>query len=106
MPLLGLFLGAGLSGIVSFLAQFFVRKSAVALTAIASLSTITIALMYVMKSVVNPLLASAFTTSHGQAFGLAFPPVAGQCLTSIATMWAACAVFAWQYKAINLAVQA
>lgn len=103
MPLLGLLFTSLFSGAVSFLVQFLSRKVAVAGVAIAALATVTGALLVAFNALINPLASQLFQTAYGQALGLAFPPVAGSCLTTLASAWTACALYSWQMKAVNLA---
>jgi len=106
MPLLGALLTTLFGGIATWFVSILGRKLAVAAAGIGALATITGALMLAMRSVVNPLLASMFSTQYGQFLGLAFPPVAGTCIAAIATTWAACALYKWQRAAVNIGVQA
>lgn len=103
MPLLGLLLTSLFSGAAQFLVQFVSRKVAVATVAIAALATTTGVLLVAFNALINPLLSGLFVTAYGQALGLAFPPVAGSCLTTLGTAWTACALYSWQIRAVNLA---
>jgi len=47
-----------------------------------------------------------FNTAYGQLIGLAVPPIAGTCLGIIASTWAACTLYAWQKKALDVFVKA
>jgi hypothetical protein len=105
MPILGGLLVTLFSAFASFFATFLTRKIAVAGAAVASLGTITLALLAVFNTQVAPLAAAVFSTQYGQFIGLAFPPMAGTCMASIGVVWSACTLYAWQRRAINLAAQ-
>lgn len=105
MPLLGTLLVNLVGGLAGFFAQFLTRKVAVVSAALVALSTITAALLLVFNSAVSPLVGQLFATEYGQFLGLAFPPVAGNCLVTIGTVWSACTLYGWQAKALALAVQ-
>jgi ABC-type uncharacterized transport system permease subunit len=106
MPLLGSLLVSLFSGLATFFAQFLTRKVAVATAAVAALGTVTVALLAAFNGLVAPLAAAVFSTQYGQVLGLAFPPMAGTCLAIMASCWAACTLYSWQRKAIELAAQA
>lgn len=106
MPLFALFFGGVMSGFASFLATFLTRKVAVVSAALIALGTITGALLLGFNTLVTPLVAQMFSSQYGQFMGLAFPPVAGTCLAALGTGWAACTLYAWQFKALSIAVQA
>lgn len=105
MPLLALFFGSLMSGLAAFLAQFVIKKTAIALTALAGIALATGGLMAVLNGIVKPLLGRLFQTAYGQAIGLAFPPVAGECLIAIGVCWSACMVYSWQVKSIGIMVK-
>lgn len=105
MPLFATFLGSLVTGLATFLAQFLSRKVAIATAAIAALATVTGGLLLAFNLAVAPLVASAFSTQYGQFLGLAFPPVAGTCLATYATVWAACVLYRWQVDGIKIGVQ-
>lgn len=106
MSIFGALFVSVFGAIASYLATFVARKVAIAGTAIAALATITGVLLVAMNSLVTPLLSQLFSTSYGQALGLAFPPVAGSCMASIGLCWSACALYSWQRQAVALAVSA
>lgn len=103
MQLLGLLLTGLFGGAVNFLVQYVTRKVAVAGVAIGALATVTGVLLVAFNAIINPFASSLFSTAYGQALGLAFPPVAGNCLTALSLSWTACALYSWQVRAINLA---
>jgi hypothetical protein len=106
MPLLGNLLVALVTGLAGFLGQFLARKVAVIAAGVGALGVITIALLAVFNNVVAPLAQQAFSTEYGQFLGLCFPPVAGNCMAAMGTVWAACTLYGWQAKALSIAVQA
>jgi len=106
MPLLGALFVSLFGGVASFLVAMLGKKIAVAAAAVAALSVVTVALMVAFRAIVAPLLAEGFATSYGQFLGLAFPPVAGNCIAAIAAAWAACTLYKWQVKAIQLSASA
>lgn len=106
MPLFAAFLGNVLVGLAGFFASFLTRKVAVAAAAVSAFGTAIAALLLAFNTLVSPLVAGIFSTSYGAVLGLAFPPIAGTCLASIASCWAACALYTWQRRAISLAAAA
>lgn len=102
MPLLGGLVVALATQFGSLFALWFTQKAAIGLAAVATLATIVVALLVAMRAVVSPLLAQLFATEYGQFLGLAFPPIAGTCLAAIATTWAACTLYSWQKKGVEL----
>ena len=106
MPILAGLLVSLFSGLASFLVTFLSKKVAVGLAAAATLGGLYGALVVFMNSAVNPLLGALFNTQYGQLIGLAVPPLAGTCLGIIASTWAACTLYAWQKKALDVFVKA
>jgi hypothetical protein len=106
MPVLGALLVSLFGGVASFFVALLGKKVAIAAAAVTALGVATAALMVTFRSLVAPLLAQMFTSQYGQFFGLAFPPVAGNCLATIAATWAACALYKWQVRAISLSASA
>lgn len=102
MPLLATFLGNLFAGFATWLAQFFSKQVAARVAGGAALVAIVAALMLVFNTAVAPLVAQAFSTSYGQVIGLAFPPVAGTCLSTITTVWLACASYKLQQRVIGM----
>lgn len=106
MPILALFFGGLMSGLTAFLATFLTRKLAIVVAAGIALATITTALLVGFNALVSPLIGELFNTPYGQFLGLAFPPVAGNCMAALGTTWTACTLYSWQMKALTIAVQA
>lgn len=102
MPILAGLLVSCFSSLASFFALSLSKKVAFGLAAVATLGGLYGAMVVAMNAAVSPLLASLFSTSYGQFIGLAFPPMAGTCLGIVASAWAACTLYAWQKKALDL----
>ena len=102
MPLLGGLLVTLASQFGVLFATWFTQKVATAAAAVAALGVVIVALLVAMRAAVSPLLGALFSTTYGQFLGLAFPPMAGTCLGIIGTTWAACTLYAWQKKGIEL----
>lgn len=106
MPILAGLLVSMFSALASMFALNLSKKVAFGLAAVTTLGTLYGGLVVVMNAAVSPILGSLFSTSYGQFIGLAFPPIAGTCLGIIATTWAACTLYAWQKKALDVFVKA
>jgi hypothetical protein len=106
MPLLAGLLVSLFSGLASFLVTFLSKKVAFGLAAATTLAGLYGAMVVFMNNAVNPLLGALFNTQYGQFIGLAVPPLAGTCLGIIASTWAACTLYAWQKKALDVFVKA
>lgn len=106
MPLLGALLAAITGSITSFLALIWAKKISVAALAVAGFAVALVALMASFNLLVSPLIASLFTTQWGQFLGLAFPPIAGSCLTSLSACWGACALYKLKMQAVRVTASA
>lgn len=106
MPLLGALLVNLFGGVGAWFVAMLGRKAAVAAAAVTAFGAATVALLATFRALVVPLLSQAFSTSYGQVIGLAFPPVAGNCLAVIGATWAACALYKWQAEAIKISSSA
>lgn len=106
MPLLGTLLGSLFGGLASWLAQLWAKKIVVAGLAVAAFALALVALMAVFNSLVSPLIGAMFSTQYGQFMGLAFPPIAGSCMASIATCWGACALYKLKIQSIKMSASA
>lgn len=93
MPILGAFLASVFGALFGGMTKDVARKGATLAIALVSFAAASAALLAIMKAAVQPLLAAAFSTGYGQVIGLAFPPVAGTCLTAYASCWIGCAVY-------------
>lgn len=98
MPLLGTLLTSLFSGLVAWLAQYVTRKVAFGLAAVATFSTLTLALYVTMRVTLSSLLA--YSTGAPAMFmtglQLVMPPAAPFCVSTYVTMWTACTVYTWQ----------
>lgn len=102
MPILAGLLVSLFSSLASLFALQLTKKTAFGLAAVTTLGTLYGAMVVAMNAAVSPLVSALFSTSYGQFIGLAFPPMAGTCVGIIATSWAACTLYAWQKKALDL----
>ncbi|WP_038216660.1 hypothetical protein [Xenophilus azovorans] len=93
MPLLAqLFMGL-FGSLLGGLAKDATRKAVTLAATITSFGVAAATLMLAFQSIVSPMLSAMFSTGYGQALGLAFPPVAGDCLASYVLCWLACAAY-------------
>lgn len=102
MPIFATLMMSLFGGIASFFIEFVTKKIAVAGAAVAAFAVCLVVLMAVFNAAVAPLVQAMFSTSYGQFIGLAFPPMAGTCLASIATVWTACALYKLKMQSIKL----
>lgn len=102
MPLLAAFIGSALSGLAAFLVKVFAAKLPIKVAAIAAIVAAGAALMAVFNAAISPLIAQAFNTQYGQFIGLAFPPVAGTCLTTLLAAFLAIQTYKLQAKAVKI----
>lgn len=102
MPLLAGLLASLFGGVASFLAQMWAKKLVVAGLAVAAFATALGVLMVAFNGWVSPLVAAMFSTQYGQFIGLAFPPISGTCMTSIASCWGACALYKLKMQSIKM----
>lgn len=100
MPLLGGLLLNLFSGLAGGMASWFAQRTATKIVVTGALVFTAGALMIVFNTTVSPLVGSLFNTAYGQFLGLAFPPVAGTCMTAITTCWVACATYKLRERAI------
>lgn len=101
MPIFAAMVTALFTQIMTFMAFMFAKKVALTILGVAALVTIAGVLYATMRGVVVPLAAQLFSTSYGSIIGLAFPPIAGQCILGITTVWAACGLYSYQRTAIR-----
>lgn len=106
MPLLAGLIASLAGGIASFLAQVWAKKIVVAGLAVAAFAVALGVLMAVFNGLVSPLIQAMFSTQYGQFLGLAFPPISGTCMTSIATCWGACALYKLKMQSIKMTASA
>jgi len=101
MPIFAAMVSLLFTKIMLFMGILFAKKVALAILGVAALATVSGVLYATMRSVVVPLAAQLFSTSYGSIIGLAFPPIAGSCILSIATVWSACGLYSYQRNAIR-----
>ncbi len=106
MPILGAFLASVFGALFGGLTKDVARKGATMAAALVSFAAAATTLLAVMRSTVQPLMQAMFTTGYGQVIGLAFPPVAGTCLTAIASCWVACAVYRMHVRIVQATASA
>lgn len=106
MPLLAGLISSLFGGIASLVALVWAKKIGVTVVAVAAFAAALVALMATFNLLVAPLVQSMFSTSLGQFIGLAFPPIAGSCLASLATCWGACALYKLKVQAIKMSASA
>lgn len=106
MPLLGALIQALFVGIAGWFTKVFLSRLAMRVVGVTALIAALAALMVFYNNTVSPLVASAFSTQYGQFLGLAFPPVAGTCLTAYAGVWAACGLYTLNRRAIQTTASA
>lgn len=107
MPLLGGLLTTLFSGLVAWLAQWFTRKVAFGVAAVAVMSALTSGLYLFMRGALGIV---AVNTSGGpaifvQCMQMAIPPIAPSCISVYVTMWTACTVYTWQRDLLHLIVK-
>lgn len=108
MPLLGGLLVNLFSGVVAYFAQYFARKVAFGIAAVAVMSGLTLGLYVVMRGA----LATASAGMSGapaifmSALQMAVPPIAPACISTYVTVWTACTVYTWQRDLLHLVVKA
>jgi dipeptide/tripeptide permease len=108
MPLLGGLFTTLFSGFAGWLAQWFTRKVAFGLAAVATMTGLTAALFVLMRAT----LAATASMQNGapaifmQALQMAIPPIAPACISTYVTVWTACTVYTWQKDLIHLFAKA
>lgn len=106
MPLLAGLIASLFGTLATFFAQLWAKKIVVAGLAVAAFAVALVALMAVFNGLVAPLVQGMFSTQYGQFIGLAFPPISGTCMTSIATCWGACALYKLKMQSIKMTASA
>lgn len=77
MPLLGKLLAGLFSWAVGILTALVGAKTAIRLTAVASLAAIYISCVLFFTSLIGPWFGMIFSTAYGSLLGLLFPPISG-----------------------------
>ena len=102
MPLFAALFVGMVQGIASFLVLFLTKKIAFGLAAVASLAVIVGVLLSAMRTAVTAINVTVSDPYILMGLGIGFPPNAPACIAAIATVWAACTLYAWQRKALDL----
>jgi hypothetical protein len=106
MPILGSLLVTLFGSLAGFFAQYFSKKLTVGLALVATLTTITVALLVGMRlavSIVQPVIGSG---NFAYGLGIAFPANSATCITTMVSWWSACTLYTWKRKALQLFAQA
>lgn len=96
MPLLAALISTLSTSIGSLIFKIFLIPKTFRALGIAAVLSLWAALLLTFNTLVSPLIGQIFSTQYGQFIGLAFPPIAGTCLTTIVT--AATAVQIYRIK--------
>lgn len=96
MPLLAAFLGTMFTAIGGFMLKLFLVRTGIRAIGVAAVLALWTGLLSLFNGFISPLIAQAFVTQYGQFVGLAFPPIAGTCITTI--VGAAAAFQAYRIK--------
>jgi hypothetical protein len=95
MPILAGLISSLFGGIAALIGVLWAKKLSVAALAVIAFAAALTSLMIVFNSLVAPLVG-----------GLAFPPVAGTCLTSLGLCWSACMLYKLKIQSIKLTASA
>lgn len=87
MPLLATLLASVGSGIYALIAAIVGAKIATRLTAVAALAAIYISCIAFFMGLIEPWLATLFSSTYGQLLGLLFPPTSGSVIAGLAGYW-------------------
>lgn len=102
MPLFAAFFGALFSSLGVFLAKMFAAKLAIRVLGVGALTALAAGLVTTFNNAIAPLMAQLFSTQYGQFLGLAFPPIAGTCLSVYFSVMLAVATYRMQARAVSL----
>jgi len=106
MPLLASLLVSLFGAIAQFFVTYFTKKVAVGLALVATLTTITAALLLGMRGLIALIAPVIGDGNFAVGFGMAIPPNASACITAIVTCWSSCTLYSWKRKALELFAQA
>jgi uncharacterized membrane protein required for colicin V production len=106
MPLLAGLFGTLIGGLVNWIAQYLTKKVVTSGLAVAGFAIALTVLMVMFNVLAAPLVQAMFSTSFGSFIGLAFPPMAGTCLASMATCWSGCALYKLKMQTIKMSASA
>lgn len=102
MPIFASLLVGCFAQVAVFFAQWFGVRTAMGMAAVAVYSGLVVALLAFLKATIAAIVPVIGETNFGVGLGLAFPPNASACLTAWFTVWAACNLFTWKSRALNL----
>lgn len=88
MPLFAALFSGIATSIFGLIASMVGAQIATRLVAVATVAALYVTFVGVFTAFIAPLIGSIFSTQYGQLLGLLFPPVAGTCVASLATLWA------------------
>lgn len=100
IPWLAALLASMFGAIFSWLIQFFTKRIAIVLAALAVLATVTTA-FFALISGLAAGLSSATPAEFNEAIGLVMPSNVTACLTAISTAHLARWAYAWQVRIIQ-----
>ena len=105
MPLIGTLLVSLFGQMSGFMALYVGRKIAVAAASVVCLGLLYTAVLVCFHEIVTPLVSALFVTSYGAALALAFPPMAGTCMSAWVLSEACTAAFRLNTESLKLAAQ-
>lgn len=106
MPILGGLLVTLFGGIAGFFAQYFGKKATVGLALVATLATITGALLLAMRAMIAAIAPVLGDGNFAVGVGIAIPPNFTACVSAIVSTWTACTLYSWKREALKLFAQA
>lgn len=83
MPLLAGLISTLLTQLAGFFLKVFLARAAIRAVGVAALVGLAYGLVAAFNGYLSPLISQLFNTQYGQFLGLAFPPVAGSCISVI-----------------------
>ncbi len=106
MPLLGSLLVSLFGAIASFFAQYFGKKLTIGLALVATMTTITGALLLAMRGLVAAVAPVIGGGNFATGIGIAIPYNASACFTAVVSCWTLCTLYTWKRKALSFFAQA
>jgi hypothetical protein len=88
MPVLAALIVGWFTRFFLFLVAQIAFNWAIRITIVSSVAAVYISLVALFNTTISPLISSLFSTGYGTVIGLAFPPIAGTVVTSLALLWA------------------
>jgi hypothetical protein len=101
MPVLAAMIELVFSKLMLFLGLLFAKRVALTLAGVTAWAAISTSLYLTMRQFIVPIFNAMFQTAYGSLIGLAFPPIAGNCMFAISSVWAACGLYTYQRVAIR-----